>query len=110
MEGLHGQGAWLSPAFALEVQRQSLFQMPLRPHAVDPLLRFAEPAVGVVFQHTKGQAAMAAIIDDRQDAERPVVDFVDSPVAREVSQSLVEVIGREGRVDFSPPRPRPSFG
>jgi hypothetical protein len=35
---------------------------------------------------------MATVIDDRQDAEGPVVDLVDSQIAREVSQNLVEVV------------------
>ncbi len=39
---------------------------------------------GIVIQHLKGQPLEVVVIHDRQDAVRPVVEFIGGDVAREV--------------------------
>src|SRR5262249_56818108 len=71
----------------------------------------ADMALGrVLVEDSEGQAVVPAVVHDREDAERAVIDFVDGQVAAEVSQGVIEVGTRQGGPDFFPPRPRPSSG
>jgi len=51
-----------------------------------------------------------AIGDDREDAERPVIQLIGRDVAREVGECPVEVLGPGPPRRLFPPRPRPSSG
>ena len=67
-------------------------------------------AGGVVVQDLVGEPLERPVIDDRQDAERAVIELVGRDEAREVRQRPVEVVGVDSSRRLFPPRPRPSFG
>src|SRR5205823_13915832 len=65
---------------------------------------------GVVLQDAVGQAGKGPVIDQGQDTERAVVEFVDGEVAAKVLQGAVEVVGLQAGLAFFFRRPRPSSG
>jgi hypothetical protein len=66
--------------------------------------------VGVVIEDAVGEPLEGPVIDDRQDAERPVVEFVGGDIAGEVSQRPLEIVRGDASRRLFPPRPRPSSG
>lgn len=65
--------------------------------------------VGRVVQNLDQQTMELLVIDHHQDAERPIVNFVDCDVTRKLLQDIVE-IGPANVIDtFFFPRLRPSF-
>ncbi len=64
----------------------------------------------VVVEDLVDQPLEGPVVDDREDAERPIIQLVGRDIAREVRQSPVEVVGVDPSVRLFPPRPRPSFG
>lgn len=67
--------------------------------------------VRTAFENPICQPLEFAIVDDRQDAKRSVVDFVDRDVAGKHFKSDGEiVIGLDEQASFFPLPPRPSFG
>src|SRR5512135_2259685 len=58
-----------------------------------------------------GESLEGAVVDERQDAERAVIQLVGGDEAREVGECPVEVLGfGPPRRLFPPPRPRPNSG
>jgi hypothetical protein len=64
----------------------------------------------VVVEDLSDEPLEGAVVDDREDAERPVIQLVGGDVAREVRQGPVEVSGVGPSRRLFPPRPRPSSG
>ena len=61
---------------------------------------------GVVVEDLVDQASEAVVVDDRQDAVRPVVEFVGGNVAGEVGQGGVEIVSGDALFGpFFPPLP-----
>jgi hypothetical protein len=58
---------------------------------------------GVVVQDLEGEPLEGVVIDDRQDAERSVIELVGCEVTREVRECPVEVLGPGLLRRLSPP-------
>src|SRR5262249_38437122 len=66
--------------------------------------------IGIVIEHLVKEPLEGTVIDDRQDAKRPVVYLIGRDVAREVSQAPVEISRPHLPGRLFAPRPPPSFG
>ena len=64
---------------------------------------------GIVIEHFIGQPAKGAVVDDREHAERAIVQFVRSDVSRKVGQRVIKIFAGDAALRLFPPRPRPSF-
>jgi hypothetical protein len=64
----------------------------------------------VVFQDPEGQAEERSVVDQREHAERAVVQLIDGEIAAEERQCALEVNGVNGGPAFFPPQPRPNSG
>ncbi|MEJ7640303.1 MAG: recombinase family protein [Singulisphaera sp.] len=64
----------------------------------------------VVIEDLVDEPLEGAVVDDREDAEGPVIQFIGSDVAREVRQGPVEIVGVDPSRRLFPPRPRPNSG
>ena len=58
---------------------------------------------GVVVEDLVGEPLEGAVVDDREDAERAVIQLVGGDVAREVRQRPVEVVGVDSSRRLFPP-------
>ena len=101
----------------LGVQRRAVGGDPFEDQAtrLEGGLEAAEERLNVavgrgVVEDLIGGPLEGAIVDDRKDANRAVIQFVSGDEAREVRQRPVEVIGRGPPRRLFPPRPRPSSG
>jgi len=72
--------------------------------------RFNVAVGGIVVEDLVGEPLEGAVIDDREDAERSVIELVRCDEAREIRQRPVEVVGVDSSRRLFPPRPRPSSG
>ncbi len=59
--------------------------------------------VGVVIEDLVGEPLEGAVVNDRQDAERPVIQLVDGDEAREVGEGPVEMLGVDPSRRLFPP-------
>jgi hypothetical protein len=64
----------------------------------------------VVVEDLIGEPLEGPVVDDREDAERPVIQLVGRDIAREVGQGPVEIVWVDPSRRLFPPRPRPSSG
>lgn len=101
----------------LRIQRRAVGRDPLEGQAprlqgrVESAEERLDVLVGrVVIENLVDDPLEGAVIDDREDAEGSVIQFIGSDVAREVRQGPVEVIGVDPSRRLFPPRPRPSSG
>src|SRR5262245_45958651 len=65
---------------------------------------------GVVIQNLEKQTLEGAIVDNGQNAEGTVVQFISGDVAGEIAQRPVKVTALHLTGRLFSPRPRPSFG
>jgi hypothetical protein len=66
--------------------------------------------LGIVIEHLIQDAFEGAIVNERQDAERAIVQFVDGDVAGEIGQGPIKVLDIDLAGRLFPPRPPPSSG
>ena len=64
----------------------------------------------VVLQDAEGQADEGSVVDQREHAERAIVQLIDGDIAAEAGQCTLEVDGVNDGPAFFPPRPRPNSG
>jgi hypothetical protein len=101
----------------LGIQRRAVGRDPLEDQAarLQGLMEAAEERLDVLggriaVEDPVGEPLEGAVVDDREDAERAVIQLIGGDVAREVRQRPVEVVGRDPPLRLFPPRPRPSSG
>jgi hypothetical protein len=59
--------------------------------------------VGVVVEDAVGESLEGPVVDDRQDAERPIVELVGGDLAREISQRPREIVRGDASHRLFPP-------
>ena len=101
----------------LGIQRRTVGRDPLedQPARLQGQLEAAEERLDVLggriaVEDLVGEPLEGAVVDDRQDAERSVIELVGGDVTREVRECPIEVVGVDPSRRLFPPRPRPSSG
>jgi hypothetical protein len=101
----------------LGVQGRAVGGDPLdaQPPRVQVRLEAAEERLDVLgvrgaAQDVVGEPLVGAVVDEREDAERAVIQLVGGDEAREVAECPIEVLGPGLLRRLFPPRPRPSSG
>ena len=94
----------------LGIQRRAVGRNPTdgQPAGIEGLMEAAEERrdvlVGrVVVEDLVGQPLEGAVVDDREDAERPVIQLVYGEIAREVGEGPVEMLGIDPSRRLFPP-------
>ena len=94
----------------LGIQRRAVGRDPLegqparRESPVEAAEEGRDVRVGrVVVEDLVGEPLEGAVVDDRQDAERPVIQLVGGDVAREVRECPVEMLGVDPSRRLFPP-------
>src|ERR1700737_5042846 len=64
----------------------------------------------ILIQALVEQSLERAVVNNGQDAERPVIEFVRRQITATVGQGPVQVVGFEALSVPFPPQPRPSSG
>lgn len=62
----------------------------------------------IVIQHFVNQAAERPVVDNREDAEWPIVQLVRRDISREVSRRGVQVLAADSLLGLFSPRPPPN--
>jgi hypothetical protein len=101
----------------LGIQRRAIGRDPLEGQAarLQGGLEAAEERLDVlagrvVVEDLVDEPLEGAVIDDREDAERAVIQLVGRDVSREVRQGPIEIFRVDPPRRLFPPRPRPSSG
>ena len=104
-----GNWLWIQ---ARTVGRDPLeFQTALFQQRLNPTEETLDVGVGgVVVENCIKDPPKGTVIDDRQHAERTIIQFIGCDVSREVSQHGVEIFFADMLLCFFPPRPPPSSG